>query len=145
MKRKKQYSHILLLAIIAMGLLYACKKENDNGVPIVPVDIYIYTSNPSFINLNAVGGWVYITGGARGILVYRKSISEFMAYDRNCTYNSDDPCAVVYVDLSNIIATDTCCNSMFSMVDGTVLQAPAGLPLKTYYTSFDGNVLHIYN
>ena len=145
MKTKKSYSYTLFLSILVMALFYACKKENNNGVPIVPVDIYIYTSNPSFINLNAVGGWVYITGGARGILVYRKSISEFMAYDRNCTYNSNDPCAIVYVDSSNIIATDTCCNSMFSMVDGTVLQAPAGLPLKTYYTTFDGNVLHIYN
>lgn len=145
MKRKNTYSFALLLAILSITLLYACKKDKDNGIPIVPVDIYIYTSDPSFINLNAVGGWVYISGGARGILVYRKSISEFMAYDRNCTYNSSDPCAVVYVDSSNIIATDTCCNSMFSMVDGTVLQAPAGLPLKAYYTTFNGTVLHIYN
>ena len=145
MKRNKLYSLTVGLSVLMTILFFACKKENDNGVPIVPVDIYIYTSNPSFINLNAVGGWVYITGGARGILVYRKSISEFMAYDRNCTYNSNDPCAIVYVDSSNIIATDTCCNSMFSMGDGTVLQAPAGLPLKTYYTTFDGNVIHIYN
>lgn len=144
MKTKNSFALLLLLSILLISGFYACKK-NDDSVPIVPVDIYIYTSNPSFINLNAVGGWVYITGGARGILVYRKSISDFMAYDRNCTYNSNDACAVVYVDSSNIIATDTCCNSQFSIVDGTVLQAPAGLPLKTYSTTFDGNVLHIYN
>ncbi len=144
MKRKKLLAYSLVFSILIVSLFYACKKD-DTGVPIVAVDIYIYTSNPSFINLNAVGGWVYITGGVRGILVYRKSISEFMAYDRNCTYNSSDPCAVVYVDSSNIIATDTCCNSQFSIYDGTVLQAPAGVPLKAYNTTFDGNVLHIYN
>ena len=121
------------------------KKDVDNGVPITPVDIYLYTNNPSFVNLNGVGGWVYITGGVRGILVYRKSPSEFMAYDRNCTYQSRDACATVVVDATNILATDTCCHSKFSMYDGSVTQAPAGLPLKAYNTTFDGNVLHIYN
>lgn len=133
-----------LLLIIVIGF-YSCRKENENGVPNTAVDLYLYTSNPSFVNLNAVGGWVYINGGVRGILVYRKSISEFMAYDRNCTYQSNDVCATVYVDSSNIIATDTCCNSQFSIYDGTVLQAPAGMPLKAYNTTFDGTVLHIYN
>lgn len=144
MKRFRILIACFLFAATTVLTFDGCKKE-DNGVPIVPVDIYIYTSNPSFINLNAVGGWVYVTGGVRGILVYRKSISEFMAFDRNCTYNSNDACAVVYVDSSNIIATDTCCHSQFSIYDGSVLQAPAGAPLKTYYTTFDGNVIHIYN
>lgn len=144
MKRKKLIAYSLLFSMLTVSLFYACKKD-DSGVPIVGVDIYIYTSSPSFINIAVPGGWVYITGGARGILVYRKSTSEFMAYDRNCTYNSSDPCAVVYVDSSNIIATDTCCNSQFSIYDGTVTQSPAVVPLKTYNTSWDGTVLHIYN
>jgi nitrite reductase/ring-hydroxylating ferredoxin subunit len=125
--------------------MVGCKKDNPNTVPNKAVDIYLYTNNPSFINLNATGGWVYITGGVRGILVYRKSSSDFMAYDRNCTYQSSDACATVIVDPSNIIATDTCCHSKFSIFDGSVTQGPAGIPLKAYSTSFDGNVLHIYN
>ncbi|MGZ4156590.1 MAG: hypothetical protein ACXVED_05495, partial [Bacteroidia bacterium] len=117
----------LSAAIILLFLsgFWSCKKDSNNTVPIVAVDIYIYTSNPSFINLNPVGGWVYITGGVRGILVYRKSISEFMAYDRNCTYHSNDLCATIVVDNTNIIAVDTCCHSKFSIYDGTVLQGPA--------------------
>lgn len=132
-------SFVILLNIAS------CKKDTDNGVPITPVDIYLYTNNPSFVNLNGVGGWAYISGGVRGILLYRKSSTEFMAYDRNCTYQSSDPCATVVVDATNILATDTCCHSKFSMYDGSVTQAPAGLPLKIYNTTFDGNVLHIYN
>jgi nitrite reductase/ring-hydroxylating ferredoxin subunit len=134
-----------LTAFLILLSLGGCKKDGDNGVPITPVDIYLYTNNPSFVNLNGVGGWVYITGGVRGILVYRKSPSEFMAYDRNCTYQSSDACATVVVDATNILATDTCCHSKFSMYDGSVTQAPAGLPLKAYNTTYDGNVLHIYN
>lgn len=138
-------SFLSLTALLILLSIGGCKKDVDNGVPITPVDIYLYTNNPSFVNLNGVGGWVYITGGVRGILVYRKSPSEFMAYDRNCTYQSSDACATVVVDATNILATDTCCHSKFSMYDGSVTQAPAGLPLKAYNTTFDGNVLHIYN
>jgi len=138
-------SFLSLTAFLILLSIGGCKKDNNNGVPITPVDIYLYTNNPSFVNLNGVGGWVYITGGVRGILVYRKSPSEFMAYDRNCTYQSSDACATVVVDATNILATDTCCHSKFSMYDGSVTQAPAGLPLKAYNTTFDGNVLHIYN
>lgn len=138
-------SFLSLTAFVIVMSIAACKKDTNNGVPITPVDIYLYTNNPSFVNLNGVGGWVYITGGVRGILIYRKSPSEFMAYDRNCTYQSSDACATVVVDATNILATDTCCHSKFSMYDGSVTQAPAGLPLKAYNTTFDGNVLHIYN
>lgn len=138
-------SLLSLTALLVLMGLGSCKKDTNNGVPITPVDIYLYTNNPSFVNLNGVGGWVYVTGGIRGILIYRKSPSEFMAYDRNCTFQSSDACATVVVDATNILATDTCCHSKFSMYDGSVTQAPAGLPLKAYNTTFDGNVLHIYN
>lgn len=140
----KPISYIILslLFFLATG---SCKKNNDNLIQNVSVDIYIYSNNPSFINLNAIGGWVYITGGVRGILVYRKTNTEFMAYDRNCTYQSGDACAIIFVDPSNIIATDSCCHSQFSLYDGSVLHAPASLPLKAYATTYDGNVLHIYN
>ena len=142
----KKLLFITLSTVLLFVLgFYGCKKDNNNTVPMVSVDIYLYTSNPSFINLNPVGGWVYITGGVRGILVYRKSTTEFMAYERNCTYQPSNICATVMVDNTNIIATDTCCHSKFSMYDGSVLQAPAGLPLKAYNTTFDGSVLHIYN
>jgi nitrite reductase/ring-hydroxylating ferredoxin subunit len=133
------------LLIITSFVLAGCKKETDNNVPYSPVDVYLYTNNPSFINVSVVGGWVYISGGIRGILVYRKSNSEFMAYDRNCTYQSSQPCATVVVDATNIAAKDTCCNSRFSLYDGSVYQGPASVPLKAYNTTFDGNVLHIYN
>lgn len=126
-------------------LINSCKKDNDNYVPSTPVDIYLYANNPSFINVSVVGGWVYITGGVRGIILYRKSNTEFAAYDRNCTYQSSEACATVVVDNTNIVATDTCCHSRFSIYDGSVFQGPASLPLKAYNTTFDGSVVHIYN
>lgn len=140
----KFYISIIICSLVILTG-NSCKKGSDNNVPYTPVDIYIYTSEPTFVNLNAVGGWVYVTGGNRGILVYRKTSTDFMAYDRNCTFQSSNACATINVDASNIIAVDTCCHSQFSMYDGSVLQAPASLPLKSYHTTFDGSVLHIYN
>ncbi|MBL7890942.1 MAG: hypothetical protein JNL24_15415 [Bacteroidia bacterium] len=133
------------ILLISIFFLFSCKKETENTVPNAAVDIYIYINNPSYTNLTSVGGWVYITGGVRGIVVYRKSNTEIAAYERNCTYQSSNACATVYVDNSNIIAKDTCCGSQFSIYDGSVLQGPAGIPLKPYNTTFDGNLLHIYN
>lgn len=137
--------YIFYTLFITLIIIAGCKKDGTNNVPETSVDIYMYTNNPSFVNVSVVGGWVYISGGIRGILLYRKSNSEFMAYDRNCTYQSSNPCATVYVDNTNIQATDTCCHSRFSIYDGTVYQGPASLPLKSYRTTFDGNVLHVYN
>ena len=125
-----------------------CKKQQTStgSVPVVTVDINLYINNPSYINLSATGGWQYITGGVRGILVYRSSSSEFKAYDRNCTYQPSNPCSTVKVDNSNIIIRDSsCCSSAFSIADGSVIQGPAVSSLKAYNTSFDGNILHIYN
>lgn len=131
--------------LLVVTLFWSCKKEKPYTIPETSVDIYIYTSNPSFISISVIGGWTYVAGGVRGVLIYRKSSTEFMAYERNCPYQSSDACATVVVDKSNIIATDTCCHSEFLLTDGSVIKAPASLPLKVYRNTFDGSVLHIYN
>ena len=73
--------------------------RNQNIVPYVYVNQYINISLPSYSSLNAVGGWIYITGGSKGIIVYRQSFDQFSAYDRHCTYNANDPCAKLVLTL----------------------------------------------
>ena len=133
------------LAIFISGYIISCKKDAGDVVPDVYVNIYIYTTAPEFISINAVGGWVYITGGSRGIVVYRNSVEEFMAYDRHCTYQPSNSCARIEVEQSNITAVDSCCGSKFVLTDGSVVNGPASLPLKQYQAMLDGNVLHIFN
>ncbi|HRG37973.1 MAG TPA: hypothetical protein PK289_05535 [Bacteroidia bacterium] len=122
-----------------------CKKEAQSAIPDANVDVYIYINNPSYISLTGVGGWAYVNGGVRGIIVYRKTADEFMSYERNCTFQSTDACATVIVDKNAIMASDSCCGSQFLLTDGSVLKTPAAVPLKQYRNTFDGNVLHIYN
>ena len=125
-------------------LQYACKKEEPESIQPVYVDLYIDISLPSYTKLNIVGSWVYVSGGAKGIIAYRKSNTDFMAYDRNCTYEPSKG-NVAVVDSTNIFAENKACGSMFLITDGSVYKAPASLPLKHYQTNFDGKTLHIYN
>lgn len=137
---------------IFIGLLYfilceGCKKEsqnNTNGAPAGFVDAYIsITANPA---LNAVNGWAYINGGVRGVLVYRKTITDFMAYERDCPYQPNNTCALIKADPGGILAVDSCCGSKFLMTDGSVNKGPATIPLTRYQVTFDGtNTLHIFN
>lgn len=137
---------MLLFLLTSIWLLSAvsCKKDNDT-VPNISVNIVISTTDPHYNDLNAVGGWIYLNGGSRGIIVYRYSMDEFMAYDRHCTYVPLESCAIVEVDQSGIIAEDACCGSKFLLTDGSVIDGPASVPLKTYQTSFNGNDLSVYN
>ncbi|MFI5163624.1 MAG: hypothetical protein ACHQHP_00075 [Bacteroidia bacterium] len=122
----------------------SCKKSSDY-VPTVTVNQYLYTSDPLFAPLNAVGGYTYLAGGVEGILVYRKSQTEFMAYDRCCTYNVANR-NIVTVNSSNLIAVDAACGSQFLITDGSVNHGPAANPLKMYQATYDGSsVLYIHN
>lgn len=123
----------------------ACKKEERGGVPYTLVDIQFNVNNPAYVDIQVPGGWVYISGGSRGIIVYRKTMDEFVALDRHCTYQPENVCQV-HVDDTQVMARDTvCCGSGFLIMDGSVTQGPAAIALKSYNTTFNGSILRIYN
>ena len=68
-----------------------------------------------------------------------------MAYDRHCTYKSSNSCSKVDVDENSIYAVDTCCDSKFQLLDGNPVDGPAPIGLQQYNTSFDGNIIQIWN
>jgi nitrite reductase/ring-hydroxylating ferredoxin subunit len=134
----------MLLGMCAVTL-FSCERDRRGGVPIVPVDISININNPAYAALAVPNGWLYLTGGSLGLIVYRRSANEFVALDRHCPYRPEDLCRV-QVDESEVIARDsTCCGSAFLITDGSVTQGPSALSLQRYNTSFNGTVLRIYN
>ncbi|OFX81076.1 MAG: hypothetical protein A2X12_08235 [Bacteroidetes bacterium GWE2_29_8] len=137
---KIKYFYILIFAIF---LIFACKKDKINPVPDTLVDIYLNISSTQYIRLTTIEGFEYVTGGVSGILVYRKSLDEFMAFDRMCPYNSSS-CERIQVQ-STPIAVDSGCGTTFLMLDGSVIAGPSKFPLKQYKTYFDGSYLRIYN
>jgi nitrite reductase/ring-hydroxylating ferredoxin subunit len=137
----KNCLHILFIIILFTG----CSKNDNSNIPLVPVNLNIHVNDPAYITITVTGGWTYVNGGSRGIIIYRLSNDKFKAYDRHCTYDSSNSCALVSVDLSNITGLDDCCGSKFILTDGSVTNGPASLPLKQYQTSFDGSTLRIFN
>jgi hypothetical protein len=130
-------------------LLASCKKSNvDDVIPNVPVNFTIQLSLPGYSNLNSVGGSVEIpSAGYKGVVVYKRAIDDFVAYEMACTYDPTTDGAILHIDSSMISMVDNHCTSKFNMVDGSVLKGPATRPMKQYNTQYDAgnNTVLVYN
>jgi len=142
MNRLSIYS-VIILFIFSIN---SCDK-NTQKFPYIHVDTYLNISLPSYSALNNIGGWVYISGGSRGIIVYRQTFDMLSAYDRRCTYNVQSPCGNAEIDSTLTFIECACDGSEYQLYDGTLTKGPASYSLQPYRTSFDPvtNVVHIYN
>ena len=135
----------LFFMMVFILLTPQCKKDNNDQIPYVYVNFYLNPNSTQYSELNNVGGYIYVTGGVRGIILYRKTIDDFVALERNCPYQPLNACATVEVEQSGLLAIDSCCGSEFLIIDGSLVTGPATTQLKLYQTSYDGNNLHVYN
>jgi nitrite reductase/ring-hydroxylating ferredoxin subunit len=140
---KVQYFLIAILFLLTNG---SCRKKED-VVPYTKVNFTIFLSDPDFVTLQTVGNHVFVTGGVCGISIYRVSQEQFSAIERCCSYKPSDRCPVVIDSTNNTFLKCNCCNSTFSIIDGSVLSGVASRPLTMYTTQFDAtnNSLHVYN
>ena len=129
-------------------LLTGCRDKEDRVVPRFATDITLNLNLPEYTELLNPGGWLYLTGGSRGVVVYRVSMDEFVAFDRHCTYNVPERCRVSMVeDTGGILRDEQCCGSSFEIFTGGVIEGPATrslLPFRTRYNP-DSNVLRVYH
>lgn len=128
---------------IAYGLLVlaSCSPDlSDDNIPegFFP-DIEINLLLPQFNSLRNDGGILSIPDkGVRGIFVYRKSATAYLAYERNCSYHPADACATIDIHASNLFMIDSCCGSSFGFDDGIPTGGPAWRPLRRYRSYLDG-------
>jgi len=137
--------YFLFGSIFTFLFLTSCKEETY-PIPNVSVNLSINLDLPAYTALNSPGGFAYVTGGSRGIIVYR-NFDEFVALDRHSTYESEKECAIVSVNPSNPFELlDTCSGSTYSIISGVVLAGPAKFGLKRYSTYWDGAyTVTVYN
>ena len=144
--RKIQVTFRVLTLIISLN---ACKKENRKsqlGIPLIDVDQYVLLNSPSNLALTAVGGWVYLEAGSRGIVIYHRSFDEYVAFDRHCTYETQEACGQVSVDSTNIFLGCACCDSKFSLIDGGIINGPTTNALLQYQSQLSApGILHVWN
>jgi nitrite reductase/ring-hydroxylating ferredoxin subunit len=116
----------------------------DDPVPYIPfVDIVINLNLPEYFSLQTDGGYKQISGGVRGIIVYRINSSTYAAYERNCSFRPNEACATVNVHNSGLFMEDPCCGSSFNFNDGNPTGGPAWRPLVSYRTQLSGLMLTI--
>ena len=139
------FKNILCSFFVIMLVFTACKKQNKNPIPDAYVSFYMNISSTIYLNLASVGGWENITGGYKGVVVYRKSSDEFNAFERACPYDWETDSGYVSVQSSGLILKCHNCGSEFLILDGSIVKGPSTLSLKQYNTEFDGQMLHVYN
>ena len=126
--------------------IFSCKKNSeDNPIPNVPVNFTIYLSLPEYASLNSIGSYVLIdTYGYRGIVVYRRSLEEFVSYDLACPYDPTISGVKLSIDSSGVTTVDLHCGSKFNLYDGSVLHGPATRPMKAYNSIYDAGSNSVY-
>ncbi len=134
----------LLSLIIISITLFSCRNQY-RGIPNVNVDLYINILDPNYSSLAGLGAWKYVDGGSKGIIIFNLDNETYLAYERHCPHDPESSCSQIEVDETNLVAIDSCCMTKYQLLDGSVLDGPGNLPLLSYSTSFDGNIIHIRN
>ena len=137
-KRNSKYSLLSLLLLFA-----SCDPQLVDEIPFVIVEIDINLNNTEYLDLNREGGYVYILGGVRGIILYRAGTEEYRAFERNSPINALDACSIIDVDDSGLFMVDPCHNVFFDF-DGRPISGNS-FPMRQYQTILDGNWLYIRN
>lgn len=135
----------LLFLIVMVLLCCGCKDIYHETIPYKHVDFTIYPNDPMYWRLNTYGGYEYFTGGVSGIVIYRLDEWNFYAYDRACSHDWEKVDSWIWVHPNGIMLVDSLCGSTFNILDGSVIYGPARLPLRQYYTVYDGAQLRVYS
>jgi nitrite reductase/ring-hydroxylating ferredoxin subunit len=131
--------------LLSLFFFSACAPDvSDDAIPYVQFsDIIINLNLPAYIALKYDGGYQRISGGVRGIIIYRKNSSTYIAYERNSSYHPNEACATVDVHSSGLYMIDTCSNSTFDFSTGKPTSGPAIRPLRQYVVLLNNSELTI--
>lgn len=134
------------IVFLVMLVLVACEPSVEQSpIPNVPVNVEVNLNDIDNSALQLIGGYIYIVDvGVRGILLRRESQTVYRAFDRNCTFQPTNTCAIVEVHSSGFYIEDTCCESVFDL-SGFPTGGPATYPLKEYRVSIADDLLIITN
>ena len=144
----RHFLKISMIFFVASMAIFAvsCNSKPDNpNTPEVSLNFVIYPNTIEFQELNAVGGWMYITAPlpSYGIIIYRYHVDEFRAYERMAP-NEPYACPNNRLIVEMPFVVDTCLNYKYSILDGSIIEG-TGYPLTQYFTQYDGTALRVYN
>ena len=123
-----------------------CESDDQNNLlPMVPVNETINLSNPEFINIQVPGGYAYANGGIKGIVIYNINGSSYKAYERSCPHLVPSSCTRMTVEQSFKMKCH-CDQSEFNILNGFPLTPNIKYVAREYkVTMINANTLKITN
>ena len=159
---KSKVFFIFISVFIVLSGITSCNKDHINpNIPKVNIYYNIDPNSTVFLDLNTVGGWLYLDEmpgivvpyPSRGIIVYREEIDKFRAYERQppnnpyecCEGDNYTGCSKLVVGPNYPFAKDTCNGNMYLLQDGTLFSGVGQYSLIEYRTYYNGSTLTISN
>lgn len=138
-----------LFFLITMITVLGCSKNKQHPVPHYSFDTDVNLNLPAYVDLQGVGGWAYVSGvGVKGLVVYRQSMQNFVAFDRQSPAEGSLDCENgLVVDEENfLVLNDPCSNAQFSLYDGSIIGGDTEWGLRSYVVEYyGGQYIRIYN
>ena len=127
---------IFFTLIILIAFNISCGDKNT-VVPHVYVHFELDLNQADMQDLISIGGYVFVTGGHRGIVIYHNSVDEFSAYNRSCTYHPNEECRVGDSDKWGTLICDCCDSEYFLFNDAIPIKEPATIALQKYRVTYN--------
>ena len=147
-----KFIKIFILISLFTGLLSCEKEERNPNIPDVFINFTLDPNSTFYQELNTAGGWMYLTSElpSRGIIVHRITLDEFVAFDRlppndpnRCCEGTN--CTRLIFDGHYTFAKDTCTETLYSLLDGSIFDGEGRYPLIRYNAVYSGGLLRVFN
>ncbi|MEX0986796.1 MAG: hypothetical protein WD052_04905 [Bacteroidales bacterium] len=131
--------------ITALSFLAVTCESGGYRIPYVKVDLHLNII--SELGNPALHSHTPTDGGVNGLIVYREDYDLFHVYDRTCTLYPEHNKAVEPDTVFDGVYTCPECSSQFliSFDEAQPIGGPAVYSLHKYYSTVDGDLLHVYN
>ena len=125
--------------------LFAARYNPENAELrdlIREFSVSVDLQDPDHQDLILPNSFKYIEGGLRGIVIMHRASGEYVAFERNCSFQPSSKCATITMHASQSFFLDSCCSSQF-FLNGEVKEPPANQAIFQYRTFFEGSLLWI--
>jgi nitrite reductase/ring-hydroxylating ferredoxin subunit len=134
-----------ILGLLSLLLFVASCGRDECKVSFGATNFHIEPNQAYYSELNSPGGYMYFTGGHRGVIVVRLGYDRFVAYERTCPEDNSTPVEVSEEWGSTLLECPTCHSCFIVDGDGMPLDGSAtNCPLYQYSTNYSGGVLWVY-
>lgn len=134
-----------IIGIVLFTTLFACNSSDDGNtlLPNVPVNVTLNLNLPAYQDLLINNGSAFVPGhGIKGIIVFRLSETNILAWDAACPHISPSQCSTMVIN--GVIMVCGCDDTEFSILDGSPLSGTQ-FSARQYRAVKTGNSITITN